>query len=340
MDTFRPRRFLAGKHIQTVYNVLFPPENNLRTKYFCEDIYYSLKDGSRDAIVLEHNPPVEWFPPKGSINIKPYNGWYLLLIHGMEGSSESHYMVSTAKNALERGYGVVRMNLRTCGKGWGFATKPYNSGMSEDLEEVLKYIEKFFCKNIIVCGFSLSANLVLKYFGEKRRHIAKYFSAVSPPLDLKKTCEYIDSNKAKIYREHFLETLRHKVKTGIFPLSKEKKQKAEKAKTFFDFDDFVTAPLSGYKGALDYYQKCSSINYIKNIQNEGLVIHAEDDPVVPSNVWLEVPWEKYPNIQTILTKKGGHVGFITEESQQIPEGRWLSRILLDYFDNKIKRGKP
>jgi len=332
MESFRPRRFLGSKHIQTIYNALFPPENTLRSKYFCEDLYLPLNDGTEDCLVLEHNPPLEWFETPYP---KPYNGYYILLIHGMEGSSESHYMVSTAKNALERGYGVIRMNLRTCGRGWGYARRPYHSGMSDDLEAVLQYIEKFFSRNIIVSGFSLSANLVLKYFGEERRHIAKYFSAVSPPFDLKKTCEFIDSRKGRFYRKHFLETLHKKVRSGIFPLPPDQEKKAAKSKTFFDFDDFVTAPLNGYKGVLDYYRKCSSIHFIPQIKAEGIVIHTEDDPVVPSWVWHEIPWHRYPNLHTVFTKKGGHVGFITEESPQIPEGRWLSRILLDYFDRKI-----
>lgn len=334
LDGFRPRRFLGGKHLQTIYNALFPPENPLRNKYLCEDIYLPMKDGTDDLLVMEHNPPLEWFETPYPKN---WNGWYILLVHGMEGSSESHYMISTAKNALERGYGVVRLNLRTCGRGWGYANKPYNSGMSDDLEKVLKYMEKHFSKNLIVSGFSLSANLVLKYFGEKRNHIAKYFSAVSPPLDLKKTCEFIDSPRTKFYRKHFLDTLHKKVRSGVFRFPPELEERAARANTFFDFDDFVTAPLSGYKGVLDYYSKCSSINFIQNIKNDGIVIHAEDDPVVPSKVWHDVPWHRFPNIHTVFTKKGGHVGFLTEESPQVPEGRWLSRILLDYFDRKIKK---
>lgn len=334
LDGFRPKRFLGGKHVQTIYNTLFPPQNTLRSKYYCENIYHDLKDRSGDSLVLEHNPPLEF---SESPYPKPYNGWYILLVHGMEGSSESHYMVSTAKNALERGYGVVRMNLRTCGKGWGYANRPYNSGMTEDLDSVLKMMQAHFSKNLIVGGFSLSANMVLKYFGESRNHRAQFFSAVSPPLDLKKTCEFIDSPKAKFYRNHFLETLNKKVRSGVFRLGFVEEERAGKSQTFFDFDDYVTAPLSGYKGVLDYYNQCSSIRFIPNISHEGIVIHAEDDPVVPSSVWHEVAWHRFPNIHTVFTQKGGHVGFITEDSPQIPEGRWLSRILLDYFDRKISK---
>lgn len=134
-----------------------------------------------------------------------------------------------------------------------------------------------------------------------------------------------------------METLHKKVRSGVFRLPLQLEERAAKASTFFDFDDFITAPLSGYRGVLDYYTKASSIQYIPHIREEGIVVHAEDDPVVPSKVWHEVPWHRFPNIHTVFTKKGGHVGFITEESSQVPEGRWLSRILLDYFDRKIKQ---
>ncbi|WCL48031.1 YheT family hydrolase [Leptospira sp. GIMC2001] len=329
MDSFRPRKFLGGRHVQTIYNAFFPPQNNLRSKYLCEDIYLPLGDG--DVLVLEHNPPLEW---TGKFN-KPFNGYYILLIHGMEGSSESHYMISTAKNALERGYGVVRMNMRNCGKGFGFSKKPYSAGHTSDVESVLRFMKNNFSQNLVVSGFSLSANLILKYFGETRDHIARYFSAVSPPLDLKKTCEFIDSPSGKFYRKYFLDTLHEKVRSGIFGLEREFAERASKCKTFFDFDDFVTAPLCGYKGVLDYYAKCSSINFIPKIRHKGIVIHAEDDPVVPSKVWHEVAWHRIQNIQTVFTKKGGHVGFLAEESSQVPEGRWLSGILLDFFDTQI-----
>lgn len=329
---FTPRRFLEGKHLQTVYNVLFPPDNTLEEDFYCEGLVVPTRDSSGDHIWLEHNPPISEIK-KNSI---PWNGHYLVLIHGMEGSSESHYMVSIGKEALLRGYGVIRMNLRNCGKGLGLARMPYNAGQSEDLDMVLDYVRKHFTYKIFVSGFSLSANLVLKFFGEKRSPKTIAFSATSPPLDLKRSCDFIDSKAGLFYRTHFLATMKEKVESGIYEIPKSMLERVLKARTFFDFDEFFTAPMSGYKNVLEYYHTCSSIYYLSNISIPGLVIHANDDPVVPSHVWREINWNAFPNIETVLTEQGGHVGFISDPSPDNPEGRWLPKIIVDFFDKKRK----
>ncbi|XDD55795.1 YheT family hydrolase [Leptospira sp. WS4.C2] len=329
---FKPRRFLEGRHLQTVYNVLFPPDNSLEDEYYSESILIPTNDRSGDILWLEHNPPLSQVRK----NASKWNGYYLLLIHGMEGSTESHYMVSAGKEALNRGYGVVRMNLRNCGRGLGLAKKPYNAGQSEDIETVLQYIHKHFTKSIFVSGFSLSANMVVKFFGEKRQHYAKAFSATSPPLDLKRSCDFIDSRAGNFYRDHFLDTMKEKVTSGIYDIPDKIKERVLRSKSFFDFDDFFTAPIAGYANVLEYYNICSGLKYLGGIKIPGLLVHADDDPVVPSEVWHEIRWKSFPLLQTVLTEKGGHVGFISDTSPDNPEGRWLPRILLDFFDSQIK----
>ncbi|MDF3820128.1 alpha/beta fold hydrolase [Leptospira sp. 96542] len=331
--TFKPKRFLAGPHLQTVYNLLFPPDNRLEDEYYSESILIPTKDESGDHLWLEHNPPIA----KIHKNSVKFNGVYLLLVHGMEGSSESHYMVSIGKEALDRGYGVVRMNLRNCGRGLGLAKKPYNAGQSEDLEVVLRYIHKNFSHHIFLSGFSLSANMVMKFLGEKREHFAKAFTATSPPLDLKRSCDFIDSKAGSFYRDHFLDTMKEKVESGIYDISEKVKQRVLRSKSFFDFDDFFTAPVSGYANVFEYYNLCSSINYLKTIKTPGLVVHAEDDPVVPAEVWHEINWKSFPIIQTVLTKQGGHVGFVSDSSPELPEGRWLPKIIMNFFDGCLKK---
>ncbi|GBF49096.1 hydrolase [Leptospira ryugenii] len=311
--------------------MLFPPDNSLAEEYFNEAIVLPTIDGTEDHLWLEHNPPLSLSKNKEA----KWNGHYIILIHGMEGSSESHYMVSVGKEALLRGYGVIRMNLRNCGKGLGLARKPYNAGQSEDLDAVLSYVERYYTKKYVVSGFSLSANLVLKYFGENRKFKARAFSATSPPLDLRRSCDFIDSRAGLFYRTHFLTTMKEKVESGIYDISRSAIEKVLKSKTFFDFDEFFTAPMSGYKNVLEYYNICSSSRYLSNIKTPGLVIHADDDPVVPSEVWREIDWQKFQNIETILTEKGGHVGFISDSTSDYPDGRWLPKMIMDFFDRKL-----
>ncbi|BDA78880.1 alpha/beta hydrolase [Leptospira kobayashii] len=330
--SFTPRRFLEGKHLQTVYNVLFPPDNSLEEEFYSESIIIPTNDRSGDMLYVEHNPPLSQIK-KNSVK---WNGIYLVLIHGMEGSSESHYMVSVGREALLRGYGVIRINLRNCGKGIGLARLPYNAGQSDDLETVLDFTRKTFTTNLFVSGFSLSANMALKFFGEGRPKKALAFTATSPPLDLKRSCDFIDSKAGLFYKNHFLSTMKDKVASGIYDVSDQVIQRVLKSKSFFDFDDFFTAPLAGYKNVLEYYHTCSSIHYLAGIKIPCLIVHAEDDPVVPSHVWHEIDWKLYPKIETVLTEKGGHVGFISDPSPDYPEGRWLPKILMDFFDKQRK----
>ncbi|MFB5650448.1 YheT family hydrolase [Leptospira wolffii] len=329
--SFRPRRFVSGKHAQTIYSTLFPPENPLRSTYFSEDILLTLSGDSGETLWLEHNPPTEGYR-KSSV---PWNGYYILMIHGMEGSADSSYLVSMASAALERGYGVVRMNLRNCGRGAGFSGTSYYAGQSEDLQDVLDYISDSLSRKIFVSGFSLSANLLLKFFGESRNHKASAFSAVSPPLDLAKNCVFIDSLSGRFYRNHFVSSFKKKMKNGTIRLSPKMQEDAQRIRTFFDLDDLITAPMFGYHSAVEYYKANSCIGYIQSIRHPGILIHAEDDPVVPIFEWNSIPWSKLTNLKVILTKKGGHVGFVSDSSPELPDGRWLTKILLDYFDSRI-----
>ncbi|MCP5501868.1 MAG: alpha/beta fold hydrolase [Leptospiraceae bacterium] len=328
---FKPRKFLKGKHIQTIFNVVFPPENPLTSQYYSEDIILYTSDKSGDSLWLEHNPPLDSYRK----NSPPFNGYYMILIHGMEGNSDSHYIVTLASSALKRGYGVIRVNLRGCGKGEGFSGLIYNAGKSEDIEEVENFVYKSLSKKIILCGFSLSANMVLKYLGEKNRPRIKYFSAVSPPLDLKSCCEHIDSPRGKFYRDRFLRSFKEKIKKGRVHSNPNTLKHVFETKTMFDFDDIFSAPLAGYRGALEYYRVCSSKNYIYTIKQKGIIIHADDDPLIPKDEFLRLNWEKVPNVTRILTHGGGHVGFMTDKTEDIPDGRWLNYTLIEYFQKLL-----
>lgn len=329
--SFPRRRFLSNKHSQTIFSSFFPPKNHLKTEYQFQDIYLDIKDGSGDLLCLHHNVPLSTYK-KAPI---PFNGYYLILIHGMEGSADSHYIVTLGEAALRAGFGIIRMNQRGCGQGEGLSSGIYNAGNSLDIDRVVNYVYDNICKNIIICGFSLSANSILKYLGEKKRNTIKCFSSVSPPLDLKNACDHIDSLKGKFYRDFFLYSFKDKLKRNIIKVPFERKQLALSAESLFDFDDFLTGPMFGYRGALDYYRNCSALQYIYGIETEGIIIHSEDDPLIPSDAFKSVRWGKLKNITPILTEGGGHVGFLTRKSLDIPDGRWLNHILLQFFAEKI-----
>jgi len=328
---FQRRNFLDNKHSQTIFSSFFPPKNHLKTEYLFEDIYLDMYDKTDDIICLHHNPPLSTYK-KAPVY---FNNYYLILIHGMEGSADSHYMVTLGESALKSGYGIIRMNQRGCGQGEGLSSGIYNAGNSSDIDRVVKYVFENISKNIILCGFSLSGNSILKYLGERSRYYVKYFSAVSPPMDLKNACDHIDSIKGKFYKDFFLYSFKDKLKRNIIRVSQEKKEEALTAESMFDFDDYLTAPLFGYKSALEYYSVCSAMNYIYDIKQEGIVIHALDDPLVPTTAFKSIDWDRVSNIVPILTNGGGHVGFLTKKTHDIPDGRWLNHVLLHFFASKI-----
>jgi hypothetical protein len=323
-----PPRFLDNKHLQTIFTTIFPPKNLLRTKYPSEVCIVKCNDRSGDFLWLDHSPPLV----KKSKKEIPY----LVLFHGMEGSADSHYIVSLAELALSKGYGVVRVNLRGCGRGEGLSKKGYHAGMTQDIKLVEDFTYKKFSKKVILCGFSLSANTLLKYLGTNSKSKAICFSAVSPPLDLKRACEYIDSSKGIFYRNVFLSSFKNKFKTGSIFSTKEQKEKAISVKTMFDYDDIITGPNFGFRGALDYYKFSSSIFSIYKIKKKGIIIHAEDDPLIPPDSFLSIDWKKIPSVTPLLTKSGGHVGFITKKTEEIPDGKWLNYVLLKYFERHTK----
>lgn len=331
VTNLHPPKFLNNNHVQTIFTTIFPPKNNLKTKYESDVIILKTKDESGDFLWLDHNPPLS----KTDKKAVSYNGYYMVLFHGMEGTSDSHYIVSLAEAALLNGYGVIRVNQRGCGKGEGLSKKGYNAGKTDDVALIENHVYRHYSKKIILCGFSLSANIILKYFGEKRTIRSKFFSAVSPPLDLKRACEYIDSPAGLFYRRVFLDSFKDKFKRGVLMAPKEIKQNAYNAKTMFDFDDLVTAPLFDYKGALDYYKHNSSIHFIHKIKTKGIVIHAMDDPLIPPDTFRSIHWKKIPSLTPILTETGGHVGFITRKTEEIPDGKWLNFILLQFFRKLI-----
>lgn len=331
VTNLHPPKFLNNNHVQTIFTTIFPPKNNLKTKYESDVIILKTKDESGDFLWLDHNPPLA----KSDKKAVPYNGYYMVLFHGMEGTSDSHYIVSLAEAALLSGYGVIRVNQRGCGKGEGLSKKGYNAGKTDDVALIENHVYRHYSKKIILCGFSLSANIILKYYGEKRTIRSKFFSAVSPPLDLKRACEHIDSPAGLFYRKVFLDSFKDKFKRGVLMAPKEIKQNAYNAKTMFDFDDLVTAPLFGYKGALDYYKHNSSIHFIHKIKTKGIVIHAMDDPLIPPDTFRSIHWKKISSLTPILTETGGHVGFITRRTDEIPDGKWLNFILLQFFRKLI-----
>ncbi len=259
----------------------------------------------------------------------------VVLIHGLEGSSESTYIITTSKELNKAGYDTVCFNLRGCSGEDNRLLQTYHSGKTEDVEFVINYlIENYNYDQLALVGFSLGGNLTLKYFGEYANQIHSKLNcgiAVCVPADLTTSGKLMATFKNKIYMENFLNTLRVKVldKVEKFPEYNVDKTKLLRAKNFRDFDELYTAPVFGFDSPEDYWQKASSRPYIKDIQKQVLLISALDDPFLSKECYPYEEAEVMSNFFLETPKYGGHVGFMSSFKHQ--ENTWLERRILQFI---------
>lgn len=236
----------------------------------------------------------------------------VVILHGLEGSSERPYVRNMAGTAVALGLDVVALNFRSCGGLMNKKARFYHSGETGDfcfLIDHLRSVKKI--DNIIGVGFSLGGNVLLKYLGERGAEknsglIAAL--AISVPLDLRTSALRIEKWDNFLYMRRFLKSLKEKVraKMDAFPQAADWKR-GLKAKTFHEFDDAVTAPLHGFDGVLDYYEKSSSRSYLDKISIPTLILNARNDPFLSRDCYPEEG--NSPSLITMYPNFGGHVGF-------------------------------
>lgn len=234
----------------------------------------------------------------------------VIISHGLEGSSDRAYMKGMAKIFADNGYTALAWNFRGCSGEMNKNLRFYHSGATDDLELVVNHaLGKGYIK-ISLIGFSLGGNLTLKYLGEKKREHIYRAAAFSVPLDLHTSCVKISEQSNFIYSNRFLRHLKAKIKAKHQKMPEELPvNQLSNIKTLKDFDDLYTAPLHGFKDAIDYYQSCSSINFLENIKTPTLIVNAANDPFLSDDCY---PVERYKNhdfVQLEVPEHGGHVGF-------------------------------
>jgi predicted alpha/beta-fold hydrolase len=262
-----------------------------------------------------------------------------ILIHGLEGSSQSKYMISTTNELNRKGFDTVAFNLRGCSGEDNLLLSTYHSGKTEDVDFVVNHIlENYAYKNIVLVGFSLGGNLALKYMGEYAETISpkiKGAIATSVPIDIASSEKQMNKIKNKLYIEQFLKTIRLKVleKSYKFPDFKIDKEKLFKASRFKHLEHLYTVPVFGFDSPEDYWQKASSKPYLSKINKPTLLINAEDDSFLPKECF---PVEEAQNSDVFfleVTKHGGHVGFISTFKQE--ESRWLEKRISRFIEEQI-----
>lgn len=301
LEPFRPA--WRSAHVQTVVaNTLRGPEG-----VTFERVRIDTADGDFLDLDFAHVPA---YPVARNAPV-------VLGMHGLEGNARRPYLRETYIHLAKRGIRGVGMNYRSCSGVPNRTARLYHSGATDDVELVVNWLARHFPGVPLgAVGFSLGANMLLKYLGEQGdRTPLRVATAVSPPFDLLAGADVFASGPGRLYANSFLRGLHAKVRLHA-PLIQDKIdiERALATQTFRDFDNAVTAPLGGFSSAEDYYRSCSSGQFVPGIRIPTLVLRALDDPFfAPSDVPVQAIADN-PNLVPGMTAVGGHVAFV--------EGRW------------------
>jgi predicted alpha/beta-fold hydrolase len=317
-SAFRPRRFLSGGHVQTIASFLLPRRFSLPTP---EERLVEVEPGVR---VLCH---CHWQSERQA-------ALTVIVVHGLEGSSESKYMMGIAEKGIAAGMNVVRMNQRTCGGTDGLAATLYHSGRSDDVVAVAKHmIENDGITRFALCGFSMGGNLVLKTAGEWGSDGPREFAgvaAICPSMDLAASADALHLPANRLYEQYFLWKLkaRMRAKALCFP-GKYDLSRLRGLKSLRDFDDKVTAFYCGFDGASDYYARSAAANVVQNISVPAYILSAANDPFIRILPETRRKIEANPNIAFVETKDGGHCSFVGQRNGY--DGNFAERAVIDFF---------
>ena len=243
----------------------------------------------------------------------------LVLVHGLEGSDASVYMLGTAEKAFGAGFNVVRLNLRTCGNTEHLTPTLYNSALSGDLRAVLReLIETDGFSSVYLAGFSMGGNMCLLLAGEEARSVPKQLKgvcAVSPTIDLRSCAEAIERRDNWLYKQSFMRSMRKRVrrKRKIFPELYDTSA-LSRVRTIRDFDQHYTVVYGGFKSVDEYYQRASSLPLLSKIRTPTLMVHAQDDPFVPFYPFRHPSIAENPYLIFLSPEHGGHVGFVAADT--------------------------
>ena len=245
----------------------------------------------------------------------------LVLLHGLEGSSESAYMLGTAEKAFVSGFNVIRLNQRNCGGTEKLTPTLYHSGLSGDIGAVLlELIKNDGLPEIFAAGFSMGGNLVLKMageFGDAVPRELRAIVAIAPALDLAACADALAQPRNFLYNRHFVKSLKKhmRYKSSLYPdLFPLQFSSFRSIRTVRDFDDLVTARFCGFRDAADYYKRSSASNLLSAIRRPTLILTAQDDPFVPFGPFQDSAIQENPHITLIAPPHGGHCAFISEEA--------------------------
>lgn len=260
------------------------------------------------------------------------DGPRVILLHGLSGGFDSKYLRGFARRILALGYRAVVLEFRGAGPEPNRLPRYYHHGDTADLRAlVLRLRETEPASKLLAVGWSLGGNVLLKYLGEEGAAASLAGAvAVCAPFSIRDCAEHLRRGFARVYQNKMLwelkRNVRRKAETMPLPIDLDR---ALAAKDFFDYDNAVTAPLSGFADAEDYYARSSSGQFLGAIQRPTLVIHAKDDPFMPPAI-IPAAAQLSPQVTLELCERGGHVGFISAGPRGAP-AYWLEQRIPEFL---------
>jgi len=323
-EPFRPLRLFANRHAQTLVGNFLPRRNHLPPP---EMRRFRVE---ANVEVLCH---CHWQPERRRVMT-------LIIVHGLEGSSESGYVIGTGSKAWCAGMNVVRMNVRNCGGTEHLGPTLYNSGMSGDVGEVVQLlIQEDGLSKLALAGFSMGGNMVLKLLGEWGDDAPtqiKAGAAISPAMDLASSADALHDPSNRIYEMKFLWSLRQRIlrKAALYP-GQFDLARLRGVRSLRDFDDQITAPHFGFLDAQDYYTRAASTHVLSHIAVPTLVLHSNDDPFIRVLPDTREKLLRNSHITYVETEHGGHCAFLAEANGY--DGRWAERQAIAFIQ-RVERG--
>jgi predicted alpha/beta-fold hydrolase len=319
-NDFKPAWWLRNPHLQTLWPALVrrPAQDVVLERERVE-----LPDG--DFIDLD------WVNRGSTTPI-------VLILHGLEGSIQSHYAKGMMKQIAAQGWRSVFMHFRGCSEEPNRMARSYHSGDTKDVTYIVNLLRKREATvPIAAVGFSLGGNVLLKWLGETgASNPLTAAAAISVPFELKKCAKRIQKGLSRGYQWYFLKCLQERLihKHQYVPNIPIRPDVAfKKIKTMVEFDDQYTAPLNGFSDVEEYYAISSSRQYLLTIAVPTLILHAKDDPFMSETV-IPDPEELSRHVRLEITDRGGHVGFVSGRYPWRPE-YWLEYRVPEFFKDHL-----
>lgn len=337
MKEFEPHPWLRNAHLMTIAGTFwrrrFPRLPAGEARFF--DIEPSLLVGGP---ALPSGEPGTQIRGDCHWQENPREHSTIVLVHGLEGSSDSGYILGTAEKAFLSGFNVVRLNQRNCGGTEHLTPDLYHSGRSNDVRAVvIELIERDRLPEIFAAGFSMGGNLVLKMageFGNAAPEQVRGFAGIAPSFVLAACAGALEEPRNFIYERYFVRKLKQRMrrKAALFPeryAGRVGNGAMRAIGSVREFDEQITAPCSGFAGADDYYARASAVNVMGAIGRPTLILTAKDDPFVPYATFERAELRGNPNIRLVATRHGGHCAFIAREGGD--ERFWCEGRIVEFF---------